>query len=236
MECTAGCTILIVEDDIESAENMSYFLKPHFMALFVAHSVGDALLLHEKKKPDFILTDLELSDKNGLEMIKSIRTKDDSVSIVVLTGHQKDEYMMEAIPLRLSHFLLKPITSAKLISVLESTCKTAIAETRLSDGVFYSFKRKQIFRNDIWISLTNKEISLIELFLMSKNRIVSYQEIEELLYQDSGMSKNAVRVLVKKIRQKCSEIEITNHVGLGYELVFERERERVKRSATNDSE
>lgn len=72
------------------------------------------------------------------------------------------------------------------------------------------------------LNLQKKEKLLLDLFLRNKNKLVSYRNIENVIWDDEDkyMTENALKNLIRNLRNKTSKSLITNISGLGYKLIL----------------
>ena len=110
-------------------------------------------------------------------------------------------------------FYLPPARYA--IFPLQSKEKNSLKE--LAEGWFYDSLQKTILHESVAYELTKKEAKLIEL-LLQKDSIITYEEIEEKLWEHEYMSLNALRLMVKNLRKKLPEGILKNIQGIGYKL------------------
>ena len=169
--------------------------------------------------PDLVITDIKMPRVSGIELVKKIREHDSQAHIIIITAYTEVDFMLEAIELSLLRYIVKPITEPKLFEAfekfLQSKEKNSLKE--LSEGWFYDSLQKIILHESITYELTKKEAKLIEL-LLQKDSIITYEEIEEKLWEHEYMSLNALRLMVKNLRKKLPEGILKNIQGIGYKL------------------
>lgn len=215
--------ILFVEDEdkirLHIARTLTYLVKE----VQEAANGQEALEIMKNFTPDIIITDLEMPVMNGVDFIKTVRKYNKTVSIVVLTAHTNNDYLLELIDMHIENFIIKPMNFEKLLNVLQK-CEISIVKEKtfqypLPQGYMYDSDQKVLFFNDEEIKLTKKEILFLELLFKNSHRIVSYSELEKNIWQDSAMTENSIRSLVKNFRKKLSCNLIENLSGIGYKLV-----------------
>ena len=88
-------SILCVEDKNGIREMVVSTLKYYFNEVYEACDGNEGYELYEYYKPKIVLTDIQMKDCNGLELVKKIREKDNDTMIIMLTAHSNEEYLME---------------------------------------------------------------------------------------------------------------------------------------------
>lgn len=78
-----------------------------------------------------VVTDINMPRMNGLEMAKEIRKLDNNIPIVITTAHSESEFLLEAIEIGVSDFLLKPVDIDNLVKVIERKSHDIILEKEL---------------------------------------------------------------------------------------------------------
>lgn len=217
-------TILIAEDDRESNDYLTLFLSKKCQQVLSAYDGQEAWRLYEEYIPDLIFTDIEMPKLDGLKLIEKIRQHDRTTPIVILSAYSDIQYLFQAIPLQLEEYILKPITFEKVDSFLKKmntkemqklSRKVVINKTKKT---YYDYASKTARIGEHSISLANLEITLLELLLDNQREIVSYSEIEEILYGTALNNRNAIKCLVKNLRAKIPTITIRSIPKIGYSL------------------
>ncbi len=115
--------ILFVEDDQVIRENYVAYLKMMFSEVYEAKDGEEAYALYKIKKPDLMIVDINLPKLTGLELLKKIRENDHTTKAIMLTAHTDKSFLLEAIQLKLTQYLVKPVSSKDLNEALELTIK-----------------------------------------------------------------------------------------------------------------
>jgi DNA-binding response OmpR family regulator len=214
--------ILYVEDDEIARENGVEYLENFFETIYEASDAIIALQLYEKYKPDIIITDIQMPKLNGLEFIKRIRQKDKKTQIIIITAFCDREYLLKAIELQLVKYLVKPVREKEfeeaLLLCIDSLKEDSSNIVKLDESAYFDLFNKNLVINDEVIKLRAKEILFLELLIKNKNRYVTYEEIENFVWFDSVMSKDALKTLVKNIKTKIPKDKILNLTNSGYKI------------------
>ncbi len=120
-------TVLYVEPNQEINESVSKFLTTFFKKVYIAKNGKEGCEIFVKdfqstKSIDFIISEIEMPVKNGLDMIKDIHLINESIPFVLLTDKSDSKYMLEAIKLGVSHYVTKPVELDNLLEQLEDIC------------------------------------------------------------------------------------------------------------------
>ncbi len=123
--------LLYVEDEAIIREQLERLLKRVVKEVVTASNGEEGLLAFKEHHPEIIVTDIKMPQMTGLEMAREIRKLDKSIPIVITTAHSESEFLLEAIEISVSDFLLKPVDTDNLISVIERKSHDIILEKEL---------------------------------------------------------------------------------------------------------
>ncbi|NQY54207.1 MAG: response regulator [Campylobacteraceae bacterium] len=219
-------TILYVEDDEGVRTINSRFLQRMFNELYLAVDGEEAYELYNKYSPDIILTDINMPRLNGIDLSKRIRENDSSVKIIISTAFSDKKYLLDAIELNLEKYIIKPLNSRNLLPALTKAVNSLENETNFKvilDENFYFDNNTSLFYNcDVIIDLNKKELLFLKLLVQNMNRIVSYEEIEQKVWENEYMSLNSLRTTIGFLRKKLPFNCIKNISNMGYKLNLEK--------------
>ena len=125
-------SILCIEDNQIVREKLVELLRSFFHTVYSASSAEEAIPLYQRNKPEIILTDINLPGISGMDLAKKIREKDLSTKVIILTAHMSDELLLAASELKLTKYLLKPVT----YKALKEALKLAIDELESIEIVY----------------------------------------------------------------------------------------------------
>lgn len=210
--------VLYVEDEDGIRNNIQGILNHLFKNCFSAKNVQEAYALYLEHKPDLIITDIKMSGETGIDLIKKIRITDSKTRIIITSAHTDLDYMLQATELHLVKYIIKPINEEKLIEALEAFIGSFKDNKmyNLSTNWFFDCGKSIVFNEKEEFNLTKKEAKFLKL-LITKNRIVTYEELENLVWdEDNIMTSNAMRLFIKNLRKKLPINFIKNIQGIGY--------------------
>ncbi|NWF66410.1 MAG: response regulator transcription factor [Campylobacterales bacterium] len=214
--------ILYAEDEDGIRENIASVLKYYCSNLITAKDGKEALRLYKLNKPDICILDINMPKMSGLEVACEIRKDDNDTRIIIATAHAEKEYLIKAVEQNLTRYLLKPITENALFEALIKSTKEMKkfkhVSFKLSENLSYNYFEKELVKHEEHIKLSKNESKLLELFIEQLNKMVTYEDIETVVYEDDIVTLQAIRSLVKKLRDKMCEDLIANCVGFGYKL------------------
>jgi len=216
-------TVLYVEDEDGIRTNIQEILQHFFKETFTARNASEAYMKYLQHKPDLIITDIRMPGETGIELIKKIRGSDSRTRIIITSAHTDLEYMLEVAELHLVKYIIKPITQEKLMNAFEAFLKTHNDNKiyNISSDWIFDYSKSMITYNDQEFTLTKKESKFLKL-LITKNRIITYEEMESHIWdEDSVMTPNAMRLFIKNFRKKLPAKSLKNIQGTGYRLILE---------------
>ena len=214
-------TLLYVEDEEGIRNNINEILKHLFKKIYVAKNATEAFKLYQDNKPDLIITDIRMGKESGIDLIKKIRKTDSKTRVVITSAHTDLEYMLDAAELHLVKYVVKPITEQKLTEALEAFVKSYdnARVYNLADSWLFDESKSLIQSPDQEFKLTKKENQFLKL-LIQKNRIITYEEMENIIWNEDIMTPNAMRLFIKNFRKKLPTSALKNVQGTGYRLVL----------------
>ncbi len=124
-------SLLYVEDERVTREQISRILQRIVTELFVAENGQEGLALYREKRPDIIISDIMMPVMNGLEMAREIRQLDRDSQIVMLTAYSDTEYLLECIRLGVNQYVQKPVDFSQLATAIETCSNYVLLKRKL---------------------------------------------------------------------------------------------------------
>lgn len=218
-------TILYIEDDEGVRTINSRFLSRMFNELYEAKDGQEGYELYKKHHPDIILTDINMPRLDGITLAKKIRKEDKNTKIIVSTAFSDKSYLLEAIELNLEKYIIKPLTSRNLLPALNKAVESLLEERNftfsLNEYFYFDNKSSLFYLNNKILDLNKKELIFLKLLVINKDRVVSYEEIEQYVWNGEYMSLNSLRTTIGFLRKKIPFNCIKNISNMGYKLNLE---------------
>ena len=213
-------SILCVEDEDGIRKRVINTLKYYFDDIYEASSGEEGYQSYQENLPDIVFTDIQMSDGDGIELVKRIRETDNTTKIIVLTAYSSEDYLLSLINLNINHFILKPLNIKKLQEVLTKILKEKFNSTlEISSGVFLDLSTREVKFGDKKVLVRRRERDFLALLYENKNRCVTtYFQIEERIWENSTMTTSALKTFIKELRKKLEVDIIINVPQEGYTL------------------
>ena len=214
--------MLFIEDDEELSQMMIPIFKVFVKEVFYAPSLADAKEILNEQHIDLIFTDIHLKNENGLDFVKEIRSTNEEIPIIVLSGYKDEPLLLKAIPLGLTDYLIKPVNYTQLTIAFEKCIqkigKVSQQRILLSNGFEYSVDEKKLVKEGVWYELKKKELLFMELLSKNKNRLITKEMIQDYVWEAEDMSDAALYNFIMRIRNRFGKDFIHMISNLGYRL------------------
>jgi len=214
---------LYIEDEKDVSNNISKLLSKFFDKFYTTYDGIEALEVFYNHHIDVMLVDIELPKMSGIEFIREVRKNDQNVKIIIISAYTKTDYLLESVELGLSKYIVKPLTSSKIHTILETinSYYTENIDNSIDVCNMHIDKSKyRIIHNNQEFNLSKKELLFLKQLI--KFDIVSYEALYTLWYNDIP-SDTAVRSFIKYFRQKLPNGVLKNKSGVGYYLECKNE-------------
>lgn len=220
-------SVLYAEDDLDIQKSVVEYLSKYFKDVYVSSDGQETLKLYNTMKPDALILDIDMPYINGLSVAKSIRETNQNIPIVMLTAFTDTDKLLKATEINLCKYLVKPVSPNDFKEAMTkmSMLLYSAPSQYLSIGENYKWdsKSKQLFYQDTLIALTQKEQTLLNLFILKNNQCIPFVEIMATVWEDdmdSTISIESVKLQVHYLRKKLPDNAIKNVYGKGYSLSF----------------
>lgn len=216
--------VLIAEDDIDLNEIIVKKLCAEGYAVDSCFNGSDALDYLLSVKYDVAILDIMMPIVDGLEAVRTLRSKNNMTPIIFLTAKDTVSDKVKGLDIGANDYLSKPFSFDELLARLRVLTRTASCNPTnvyKLDDLTLDVETHIVKRGNKEISLTALEYTLLEYLLRNKNKILSRQKIEDNVWNyDYEGGTNVVDVYVAYLRKKIDDGHDTKLIhtvrGIGY--------------------
>lgn len=228
MESNLG-KILVVDDEQDIVEFINYNLKQAGYETATANNGDEAIRKAEVFKPDLILLDIMMPEKDGLQTIQQLRRNPelDSTIIIFLTALSDEKSEIEGLKMGADDYIAKPIKPELLLARLRTAMRRMKKDEEQGNKIVFGdleinkYKFTVSYKGDE-IILAKKEFELLNLLASKPGRVFLRNEILQKVWgTEVIVGDRTIDVHIRKIRQKLGIDVITTVKGVGYKFEME---------------
>ena len=224
--------ILLVEDDENIRIMVSAMLISSGYQVIEATTCSTAITLACSHNPDMIVLDLGLPDKDGIELLTTVR-ENDLTPIIVLSARSDEAEKVTAFDLGANDYITKPFSAAEFLARVRSVLRFSqyrADEGRLSGGCFWvqdlriEYDSRRVFIDETEIKLTQTEYNILAYLSEYSGKVMTYSAIVKAIWGHSTVGGvKRLQVNMANIRRKLGirpgeNNYIVNELGVGYRM------------------
>lgn len=226
--------ILIVEDDVKTANLLRLYLRQAGYNAETANDGYTGLEMARQMQPDLVVLDLMLPNLDGLDICRLIRLES-SVPIIILTAKSTEDDVLRGLELGADDYITKPFSPREVVARVKTVLRrvqdnvTGNGQKELLFGdLAINLTRHEVIIKDAVIHLTPKEFKLLETLAKEPGRAFTRLELVERAfgYDYEGLERTVdahVMNLRKKIEQDHTNPHYVETVyGVGYRFMERR--------------
>ncbi len=216
--------LLLVEDNRDLSFWLTRLLNQSGYAVEQAFSVREALHFLLTQSYNAILLDLTLPDQNGQTVLKSLRSKNNEVPVLIISAQDKLQDIIGHLNLGADDYLVKPFNIQELEARLRSLLRRASGKTNpvLTCGSLQYDTNSKIFScRGSELTLTPREHAVLETLIRVPGKTVSKKDLADSLFTlNDTVSPKALEIYIVRLRKKIENTgaQIVTLRGLGYML------------------
>ncbi|HLO96483.1 MAG TPA: response regulator transcription factor [Burkholderiaceae bacterium] len=214
--------LLLLEDDETLGEGLSGFLRLEGHVVDWFRTLLDAQTVASEPY-DALLVDWQLPDGSGVDWVRRLRDRGESLPIIVLTARDRLQDRIQGLDSGADDYLVKPFRPEELAARLRALQRRRLghgqARLRLGEDLELDLRGHVLMRGNEPVPLTAREWSLLEALVARQGRVVSKSDLEALCRGfESDIASNALEVHVFNLRRKIGRHAIETVRGLGYRV------------------
>ncbi len=226
--------ILVIEDDPQIRRFLRATLAAEEYQFHEAVTAAEGIAQAAARQPDLVLLDLGLPDRDGLDVIREIRTWS-QMPIVVLSARGQEKDKIAALDLGADDYVAKPFAVGELLARIRAALRRAAPPA--SDGtdpivrfgnVQADFEKRLITVGGQEVHLTPNEYKLLQVLIKHAGRVVTQRQLlNEVWGPQHTEQSQYLRVYVAQLRRKLEQDParpryLQTEPGVGYRLSFDR--------------
>lgn len=230
-------SILLIEDEKNIVNFIHTALAAKGFHISCANNGKDGLAMAEAFSPDLILLDLGLPDMDGIQIIKTLRTKS-NIPIVVISARLQEEDKVTALELGADDYITKPFGTNELIARIRTalrhssknqvTAQQPVNTIYSYNGLYVDLGKRLVMLDNEMIHLTQIEYKILSILVENSGKVITYDTILNHVWGPFTDDNNRIlRVNMANIRRKLEKNPadpkyIFTELGVGYRLAEEQ--------------
>ncbi len=219
--------ILIVDDEQDILEFLSYNLKKEGYQVFTAANGDEAISIAKKEMPHLVLLDVMMPGLDGIEVCRELRaaTGMDELIIAFLTARSEDYSHIAGFDAGADDYINKPIKPRVLLSRIKALLRRSPGEKGSESvdmgGIRIDRESYLVIKDGREINLPRKEFELLSLLASKPGKVFAREEILNRVWGDEVVvGDRTIDVHIRKLREKIGEDFIRTVKGVGYKFEF----------------
>lgn len=221
--------IMVVDDDKDIRRLVENILAKEGFVTVGAENANDALKKIQNSKPDLIILDLQLPDKDGFEVCKQLRGDPATryIPVVFLTVQNVDSYKIAGLEIGADDYITKPFNQTELVARVKAVLRRVDwrekKETALRDGALaVDLEKHSVHLDAKSLDLSPKEFDLLVSLLRNHGKVMTRAELSETVWGHEYFGNTrTVDVHVGRLRKKLGKvgekIRTVERIGYRYE-------------------
>ena len=218
--------IFLLEDDEALGRGITMALEGSERAVFRAGTLAEAEEILARERFSLLILDVNLPDGSGLELLKQLRQRGDSVPVILLTANDLEVDIVAGLELGADDYITKPFSLAVLRARVNTQLRrggTAQPERLELGGYIFDFGRMSFSKEGVPVELSKREQQLLRLLVENRGQTLTRAALVDRIWTDGAeyVDENALSVTVKRLRDKLEDTPsrpryIKTVYGLGY--------------------
>lgn len=213
---------LVVEDDIQAAQQINNALTSHGFAVDMCHDGQEAWFIGDTEEYDIAILDLGLPGRDGISVLTDWRRGGNKMPVLILTARDTWREKVNGLRAGADDYLIKPFEMEELLARVEALVRRANghASSVISCGSLeLDTASQRATLSGRHLDLSALEYRLLAYMINRVGQVVSKATLTEHLYQmDFEHNSNVIEVLVNRVRKKLATDHIQTRRGQGYIL------------------
>lgn len=213
--------VLIVEDEEGLLEGLAHNFKYEGYEVLTAKTGQEGLRMAIKQKPDVVVLDIMLPEKDGYTVLKELRQRHRDIPVLIMTARNFEADVLKGFDLGADDYVTKPFGIKELIARVKRLAERGPSGAPAPGPTLYSFgdvevrfEAREVLKSGQQVALSFKEFELLKYLIEHRGRTVSREELLEEIWgvdEELGVTTRTVDTHVSNLRSK---------LGAGFEQPF----------------
>lgn len=219
-------TIYFLEDDQSIGYIIEKTIEHAGLKGIGFQRIEDFMQAFKKQVPDMVLLDIMLPDGSGLDVLKSIRSLNKDVPIMMISALQSEMDKVIALDLGADDYMTKPFGVLEMTSRIQARLRSKDSHHQYIQvgNVIIDDQKHQCLIDSKEVYLTNKEYSILKLLMKNKSKVMQKEIIFQNVWETNFMGETrTLDMHIKSLRQKLlknkADIEIQTIRSVGYQIL-----------------
>ncbi|MEV5765129.1 response regulator transcription factor [Micromonospora sp. NPDC052213] len=213
--------ILLVEDDLRVASALTKALRRRGYEVVPALTAAEAI---RADPVDLVLLDLNLPDRDGLEVCRRLRQTDEDVAIIAVSARAEEYDRVAGLRAGADDYVVKPFSMVELQARIEAVMRRTVRSARTTSQLRVGTLRIDVDARRVWVgdrevSLARKEFDLLVALARQAGAVVPRDRLQLDVWQTTWGTRHNLDVHVAALRGKLDDAGLVETVrGVGYRL------------------
>jgi two-component system, OmpR family, KDP operon response regulator KdpE len=220
-------SVVVIDDEAQIRRLLRVSLETQGFSVHLAETGEEGLRLIQGKKPDVVLLDLGLPDRDGTEVLADLR-RWSSVPVIILSVRNAEEEIVRLLDAGADDYVVKPFSTVELVARMRVAVRhhapAEVTDAFVSGRLRVDLEDRAVTVGGEPVKLTPTEYGLLRLFVQHAGRILTHRQIlREIWGPNADEETNYLRVYITSLRKKLEanpqmpELIVTEP-GVGYRL------------------
>ncbi len=223
--------VVLVEDEPQIRRFVRAALEEEGCQVFEAETAERGLIEAGTRKPDLVIVDLGLPDRDGLELIRDLRSWS-NVPVIVLSARSGEADKIAALDLGADDYLSKPFGVGELLARVRAALRRSARNAESGEsvvsfgGVEVDLANRLTRRHGVEVHLTPIEFRLLSFLCTHSGKVITHRQLLKEVWGPSHVEQTHYpRIFMQHLRQKLEDDPaqpkyLLTEIGVGYRLVL----------------
>ncbi len=224
--------VLLVEDEELARKTLAFYLNTIFDEVVLASDGSVALdiledNLQKENLFDLIITDLNMPNLNGMQMIDKILKIVPNQRFIIVSAYKNEEDLLKLINLRVSGYFVKPLNIDNMMEMLQKAKEEVLLDKQdkkenkkliaLNNTYTFDLEENKLYKQNIIVKLSKKEFEILDILIKNLGTLIGIDRFKQEIWNNIDINDSSFRTVMKRLKDKIKDDDfIISHKGYGY--------------------